>query len=238
MARALTAPERDRYRTHGRVALQRFLPADLLRPALAAATAIERRAPWQDMLSGIHNPFGHHAGADDAWSFLDIVEAPALLDLVEELIGPDIVLWDSELHFDPVALAPDEARCWPVEPLAGTVAVISLERGDVVAVDIDRLAEARGALAFEPGAVRYAARFMPATSHFNRDPRHAANRHAAAVRPLVNHAQRPIWLVRGQDRGGNDFAAGFSRPVARWAEIGGARDGAEHGAPIGRSQGG
>ena len=59
---------------------------------------------------------------------------------------------------------------------------------------------------------------MPATSHYNRDPSFPPNRRAAEMRPLVNYTTRPIWLVRGEDRGDNDFATGFSPPAARWAE--------------------
>ena len=35
--------------------------------------------------------------------------------------------------------------------------------------------------------------------------------------PLINYATRPLWLVRGEDRAGNDFVTGFAPPVPRWA---------------------
>ena len=50
------------------------------------------------------------------------------------------------------------------------------------------------------GAIRY----MPATSLFDRSIppiRIARNQ-------VIDFSQRPIWLVRGQDRAGNDFAVG------------------------------
>ena len=50
----------------------------------------------------------------------------------------------------------------------------------------------------------YAIRYMPATSHFHRDippTRIAANQ-------VIDFSKRPIWLVRGQDRAGNDFSIG------------------------------
>jgi hypothetical protein len=53
-----------------------------------------------------------------------------------------------------------------------------------------------------------AIRYMPATSHFDR---------AIEPRPqnstghVVSFAQRPLWLVRGVDRGRNDFSIGHPR---------------------------
>jgi hypothetical protein len=169
------------------------------------------------MLSGIHNPFGHHACPSDAWTFLDLAESPALLDFVAELIGPDIILWDSELYFELRGLPRDEAECWPVHPLSGILAILSLETGDVSLVDITRLKEAYPAL-METEGTHYVIRYMPASSHFNRDSRDVANVRAAAARPLINYTKRPIWLVRGKDLGNNDLTTGFSVPAARWVQ--------------------
>jgi hypothetical protein len=36
-------------------------------------------------------------------------------------------------------------------------------------------------------------------------------------RPLVNYTHRPIWLVRGEDRAGSDFATGFAPLAPAWA---------------------
>jgi hypothetical protein len=50
----------------------------------------------------------------------------------------------------------------------------------------------------------YAIRYMPATSHFERtlEPTRIARNQ------VLDFSQRPIWLVRGQDRAGNDFTVG------------------------------
>jgi hypothetical protein len=45
---------------------------------------------------------------------------------------------------------------------------------------------------------------MPATSHFNRTL-YATTTGAGY---LVNFASRPLWLLRGADRAGNDFQVG------------------------------
>jgi ectoine hydroxylase-related dioxygenase (phytanoyl-CoA dioxygenase family) len=50
----------------------------------------------------------------------------------------------------------------------------------------------------------YAIRYMPATSLFDRSipPTRIADNQ------VIDFSQRPIWLVRGQDRAGNDFVVG------------------------------
>jgi ectoine hydroxylase-related dioxygenase (phytanoyl-CoA dioxygenase family) len=49
-----------------------------------------------------------------------------------------------------------------------------------------------------------AIRYMPATSHFNRTL-YATTTGAGF---LVNFTSRPLWLLRGVDRAGNDFQVG------------------------------
>jgi len=216
---SLTSAQRDQYRRTGRLARAAFVSAELLAPVREAAREIALQAPDQDLLSGVHNPFGHHACRARAWLFLDLAEDAALLDLVKDVLGPDVILWDSELYFDLSTFAPDEGQYWPVEPLAGVIAGISLEQGEVSVVDVNRLVEAHADFAARSGA-QYIVRYMPASSHFNRDPLFSPNRRATEYRPLVNYAKRPLWLVRGEDRGNNDFVTGFLLPTARWADAG------------------
>jgi hypothetical protein len=109
-----------------------------------------------------------------------------------------------------------------VDPLAGTLLILALDSATAVLVDIRRLSVCRSALPLPPSPL-YVLRYMPGTSHFNRDPLFEANRYAAEHRPLVNYTKRPLWLVRGEDRGANDFVTGFSVRVGQWAP--GARTG-------------
>lgn len=192
------------------------LPDKLLAPVRAAAAAALAQKPWPELLSGVHNPFGRHACVPDAWSFLDVAESDAVLDAVEVVLGPDLVLWDGEILPDAAALCADEARWWPVDPLAGTLVVIALADGATLLVDVTRLAALRETLPLPLGPF-YVVRYMPASSRYLRDDRAAPNLHGAEVGVLINHARRPIWLVRGRDRAGNDFATGFSLPAAQWA---------------------
>ena len=52
-----------------------------------------------------------------------------------------------------------------------------------------------------------AIRYMPATSHFDRTIPPMTSYGTA----VIDFSRRPLWLVRGTDRAGNDFAAGHSR---------------------------
>ena len=52
-----------------------------------------------------------------------------------------------------------------------------------------------------------ALRYMPASSLFDRRLKPVDGKTGVAV----NFAQRPLWLVRGQDRAGNDFRVGHPR---------------------------
>lgn len=211
------AAQRTLYGTAGWTPAPAALAEAVMLPARMLARKLLQQRPRQDLLSGVHNPFGRHACPHEAWRFLDVAESPALLDHVENVLGPDLVLWDSELYPGPTAWPREEARCWPVDPLAGTVVAIDLERASTVLVDISRLAEVLDAIPFEPGPW-YTLRYMPATSLYNRDPCFGPNRLATRLRPLVNHCIRPLWLVRGQDRAGSDFATGFAPPAARWTD--------------------
>lgn len=208
----------------GGVASVRSLPERIESARSIARTVAARHPPPRsERLSGIHNPWGHATGLADAWSFLDLCEHPAILEWVERLIGPDIVLWDSELYpqgdrYRQFVADGREGRYWPVQPLAGALVLVAL--GDaappVVCVPLSSISsELLSPL--EPQAPLYVIRYMPAASRFVRDPRLPANRIAMEERPLVNYASRPLWLVRGNDRAGNDFVTGFSPAVPRWA---------------------
>lgn len=188
----------------------------LLAPLVDAASALAARGPRQERLSGVHNPFACAVALADCWKFLDVCESAHVLDAVEAAIGPDIVLCDSELYIGSDAwdrARPSEGRYWPADPLAGVVVDVALATGIASVYDVRSAAAAAPAA---PGP-HYVIRYMPATSRYNRDPRFAPNRLAMEERPLMNYTNRPIWLVRGEDRAGSDFAAGFAPIAPGWA---------------------
>lgn len=203
------------FRAQGWTALCGRLRAAQVEPVAQTVRALASRRPRQELLSGIHNPFGRAAALCNPWKFLDVCESPEMLDPVAALIGPDLVLWDSELYLD--AGTWDDARryegrYWPADPLAGLIADVSLATAPVVLADVHRASRMPAAA---PGA-HYVVRYMPATSLYNRDPRFPANRIAMEERPLVNYLNQPLWLVRGEDRAGSDFATGFAPVAPGW----------------------
>lgn len=192
------------------------LPPNLLDPVARAAKRLAAQPPRQALLSGAHNPFGRSAQLVDAWHLLELCESAEMLDAVAALAGPDLVLWDSELYPDAAGWREalrTEGRYWPADPLAGVIADIAIGDGTVSMTTVDNTHAVRDPA---PGA-HYVVRYMPATSRYNRDPRFGPNRRLMEEQPLVNYTNRPIWLVRGEDRAGNDFATGFAPMAPGWA---------------------
>ena len=195
---------------------------DLLRGQAAKLTALQPQ-PRQERLSGLHNPWGFGAGLVDAWLLLDLCEGSEVLDAVENVIGPDFLLWDTELYLKASTYLQfvregREGRYWPAMPLQGAVVIVPLGAVEqaLVCLDLDSVTEESFPM-LDPSAPLYVLRYMPATSAFQRDAKAPANWTAMQEQPLLNFTQRPLWLVRGEDRAGNDFVSGFSPQVPRWA---------------------
>jgi hypothetical protein len=195
---------------------------DLLRIGVDKVVALQ---PWprQERLSGLHNPWGFGAGLVDPWLVLDLCEDAQVLDAAQQFIGPDIVLWDTELYLQgsiylQFVREGREGRYWPAAPLQGAIVIIPLGSDEQALVCMDLASVSKEALsALELSAPIYVFRYMPATSAFQRDARAPANWTAMQEQPLLNFTRRPLWLVRGEDRAGNDFVSGFLPQVPRWA---------------------
>jgi hypothetical protein len=169
--------------------------------------------------SGLHNPWRYGARQHEAWPLLSLCEDANVVAALRGVLGPDIVLWDSELyptardyrHFVAEGL---EGRYWPATPLVGAVALFALTGSP--SASIVAMPDAADAIAaIKPNAALFVARYMPATSLFDRNPQAAANQRCMEERLLFNYANRPLWLVSGQDRAGNDFVRGFAPSVPR-----------------------
>jgi hypothetical protein len=213
-------PSPDQLDLAGRISLT---PARLpVREAVASIVA-RKATIRQERLSGIHNPWGHVIGLTDPWSFLDLCESQVVIDAARSVIGPDIILWDSELFAEAGSYAEflnagSEGRYWPVTPLAGAVVLVAIGSGEfsVRAFGLEKLGPA--ALdGFDPADPLYVIRLMPATSRFDRNADHPANRTCMEEQVLVNYSNRPLWLLCGTDRANNDLVSGFAPAVPVWA---------------------
>jgi ectoine hydroxylase-related dioxygenase (phytanoyl-CoA dioxygenase family) len=80
---------------------------------------------------------------------------------------------------------------------------VELEPGEISLHDVYMIHGAR-ANTSNQRRTGVALRYMPATSHFDRSLRPVDGKSGVPV----NFARRPLWLVRGVDRGRNDFEIG------------------------------
>lgn len=178
----------------------------------------------QERLSGIHNPWGIAIGFTDPWAFLELCEGAAVKSVAVAVVGPDVILWDSELFLRAATYASflqgrNETRYWPIEPLAGGVVLVSFKDDEIDQIHGISLGDLNAeALAnFDPDSPLYVIRVMSGSSHFNRDPGHPANRACMVERVLINYAIRPLWLLSGSDSAANDLVTGFAPAVPVWA---------------------
>ena len=152
-AAALSPNEIAAYERDGQVTPGWRLPDDLFaRFQSALDRLVAAHAPARpDFI-----PLPHVAPADGepaatalAREFFELVTHPLLLDLVEPLIGPDIILWTSAVFCKPAATGLEvpwhqDGQYWPIRPRATVTAWIALD-------DVDA---ANGCMRVIPGSHR------------------------------------------------------------------------------------
>jgi len=260
----LSAEEIARYHRNGQIEPVWRLPDDVLsrmRASLDHLVAV-RRDVRPDFIALPHVPWEGEGGTEIAREFFDYVTYPQLLDMVEQLIGPDIVMWASSVFCKPAGRGLEvpwhqDGQYWPIRPSATVTVWVALDevtvdngcmrvipgshlmgdfshevsdREDLVLnnvlndprIDLDTahnvVLEAGQVSLHDVGIVHgsqpntsgarragFAIRYMPSTSHYDRD----VNMGGGSVTAPVEFKERPIWLVRGIDRCGlNDFETG------------------------------
>ena len=102
----MTAAEVARFHEEGLVVPDYRIPQPLLDRMRAEVDTLIERNPGvrPEQLSGAHNPWGQSSRLMGTQTFLDFCMFPEILDLVEQLIGPDIVLWGSMLLCKPAGV--------------------------------------------------------------------------------------------------------------------------------------
>lgn len=194
-------------------------------------------------------------------SFLNYTRDPNILDMVAQVIGPDIILWNSSFFAKPAVNGKktpwhQDGEYWPLRPLAtctvwlaideateengclkfmpgshkrkelrphrtnkdpnftlhqgllkseyddDKAVPLELEAGQILLHDVNLL---HGLEANDSGKPRrgMTMRFMPGTSVFDREKAKQLSRDLG----VVDHSDRTIYLMRGQDKTGeNDFS--------------------------------
>jgi len=273
MSKRLSPAEMERYREGGLVIPDYRIPDSLLARMRAAVDDLIERHPHiaPEQLSGPHNPWGQSAQILGTEEFLEFCRHDEFLDMVEDLIGPDIILWGSMLFAKPGGTGKavpwhQDGQYWPITPLRTVTLRIAIDgsrpengcmryipgshKDEAVQEHVVRLRDDYAIkqeipdidlslakdVVLEPGQISlhdvylihgsnpnksgarradYAVRYMPATALYDRRPDHPATLYSQKVSPTMNYPMRPLWLVRGQDRAGNDFETGKG---VTWAE--------------------
>ena len=111
----LTADEIRQYETNGYVVPDFRLPAETIEEIRAAHERLLAKQPQ----------FADYCPALLAFdtAFLNIARLPAILDQVEQLIGPDFALWNSSFFAKPAKVGTktpwhQDGEYWPIRPLA------------------------------------------------------------------------------------------------------------------------
>lgn len=192
--------------------------------------------PW--LYWELHNPFSRAAAVVDGWQILDICQSPQLVAVLAELIGEDIVLFDSQFLPNP-ALREFDVPCWrndagffPLEPDLGIVVRLPFGNDDTRVFELRRNQtleyrsgqvlvhaadiEYRSSAVNKSGDTELVVRYFPSSVRFQRDPRHPKHQRLTERYPWINYARMPLWLVSGEDTAGNDFVTGFHTRVGRF----------------------
>jgi len=151
MITRLSDSEIETYQREGLVIPEYQIPDTLLERMRNEVEAILQANPdiRPERLSGVHNPWGQAAGLVGSEAFLEFALFDELLDIVEQLIGPDIILWGSHLFCkregDGLEVPwHQDGQYWPIDPLATVTVRIAID---------DSLPE-NGCMRYIPGSHR------------------------------------------------------------------------------------
>jgi len=146
MTTQLTAQELEHYRQRGYVIPRYRLPAPLLtrlRGALDQLLASYTDVAQED-LANPHMIPSNGAGPNP---FLEVAQHPDVLDMVEQILGPDLILWITRVLCKPPVMGREvpwhqDGEYWLMRPLATCS----------VWVAIDPVSTANGCMRFIPGS--------------------------------------------------------------------------------------
>ena len=265
MPTALSKQDIANYHANGYVIPKYRLEPEFVKELQDALNTLIANNPGvrPEKLVSAHIEGRNDEGVTGSHKFLQLAMHPPIIDLVEQLIGPDIILWGCHVFCKPASEGYEtpwhqDGHYWPIRPLANCTVWVALEpstqengclrvipgshnakqlyehlhedRNDLTLNQ--RMAEGTfdesqaADLELQPGEMSMhdiymihgakantsqqrrtgvALRFMPGTSLFDRNLKPSAGKTGVNV----SFATRPLWLLRGQDKTGqNDFTVG------------------------------
>ncbi|MEZ5670287.1 MAG: phytanoyl-CoA dioxygenase family protein [Alphaproteobacteria bacterium] len=132
----LDADEAERYRADGLVVPRLRLDDATLARLRAALDRVLADNPDHrpENLMNVHIADGPE-GVRGQQAFLDLAHDDRILDLVEPLIGPDLILWGCALFCKPAGAGRavpwhQDGHYWPIRPLATCTVWVALDRSD------------------------------------------------------------------------------------------------------------
>ena len=129
----LSSAEVAAYHTDGVVVPGFRLPPDELErlQSLTARLIADNPHMGDEPVASPHVPGSgvQNVKSDPAW--IDIPTLPPILDMMEQIIGPDVILWGTTLFHKPAGLDRGvpwhrDGRYWPIKPLATTTVWIAV----------------------------------------------------------------------------------------------------------------
>lgn len=124
---ALSEDEVRRFRADGFLVPDYRLPTDVIDRLQAATEQLiaDRPELIDHPIIGPHLPGGGMHGLHADAAFLEVATLPALLDVVEQLTGPDLILWNALLFYKRAEQGPSvpwhrDGFGYPIEPIATT----------------------------------------------------------------------------------------------------------------------
>jgi ectoine hydroxylase-related dioxygenase (phytanoyl-CoA dioxygenase family) len=135
MRRMLSPAEIERYRETGIVVPRYRVPDRKIAALRATLDRLIAANPGvrPERLVSAHIEGRNAEGVHGSGDFLDLARDPAILDLVEQAIGPDIVLWGCQIFCKPGGDGMEvpwhqDGHYWPIRPLATCTVWIALDQ--------------------------------------------------------------------------------------------------------------
>ena len=163
MPARLTDEQVARYREEGFAVPDWRLPDDALRRLRANYDRLIAANPdTEDFMVGVHVADPGPMGVKGAPELLEPIRLPDVLDMVEQVAGPDLILWGTTVFGKPARRGKatpwhQDGDYYPIEPLETTTVWVSLDRSH----------PGNGCMRVIPGSHR-ARRLFP--HHWNEDP--------------------------------------------------------------------